>query len=42
MGLGVIFIIVGVILLFSFVFRVEERSIRREYEEWKKRRRRDG
>ncbi len=42
MGLGVIFIIVGVILLFSFVSRVEENGIRKEYEEWKKRRRRDG
>ena len=38
MGFGVIFIIVGVILLFSLVSRVEERWIRKEYEKWKKRR----
>ena len=36
--LAVVLIIVGVSLLFSFVFRVEEGWIRNEYEEWKKRR----
>ncbi len=38
MGLGAIFIIVGVVLLFSLVSRVEENWIRRQYEEWKRRR----
>ena len=38
MGLGVIVIIAAVVLLFSFVSRVEEGWIRKEYEEWKKRR----
>lgn len=36
MGLAVVFII-GVIFLFSFVSRVEEGWIRRQYEDWKKR-----
>ena len=35
MGLGVLIIVV---LLLSFAFRVEERWIRKEYEDWKKRR----
>ena len=34
---AVVFIMVGVILLFSFVSRVEEGWIRRRYEDWKKR-----
>ncbi len=38
MGLAVVFIIVGVILLLSLVSRVEEDWIRRQYEDWKKRR----